>query len=99
MIASGVAFWRTFEVGSEATVPVPAKTVPAGPVLVVVPNELNRNGLLAAADLANVKLTVNITTGPSVSIRRDRVMDQDPASGTRVAEGTAIDLKLSTGPP
>ena len=99
MIASGVAFWRTFQVGSDAKAPVPATTVPAGPVLVAVPNVVNRNGLLAAADLAKVKLTITVTSGPSVSVSRDRVMEQDPAPGTRVADGTAIDLKLSTGPP
>ena len=96
VIASGVALWRTVDASKSHA---PAKiTVPAGPALVVVPSVINRNGLTAAALLADLKLQVTITTGPSVTTPRDHVINQDPVPGTRIPEGSSVQLKLSSGP-
>jgi beta-lactam-binding protein with PASTA domain len=97
VIASGVALWRTVDVPSRANAPR-VSTVPAGPALVTVPSVINKNGLTAAADLANLKLEVSVLSWPSVTTLRDHVIDQDPAPGTRVPEGTAVQIKLSSGP-
>jgi beta-lactam-binding protein with PASTA domain len=98
VIGSGVALWRTFDVHSQSHASTPTTTVPAGPVLVQVPSEINRNGLTAAADLAKLKLRFTVTTSPSVTTKLDQVMDQDPVPGTMVPQGTSVQLKISSGP-
>jgi hypothetical protein len=95
--ASGVALWRTVDASSKAHAPAKS-TIPAGPVLVVVPSLINKNGLIAADTLAKLKLKVSIITGPSVTTPRDHVINQDPVPGTRVPEGSSVQLKLSSGP-
>ena len=57
-------------ISGRSQAPIPPRHGQTGPVLVVVPSVVNRNGMLAAADLAKVKLTVKITTGPSFSVGR-----------------------------
>jgi beta-lactam-binding protein with PASTA domain len=95
VVGSGVALWRTFDVQSTSA---PDATVPAGPVLVEVPSEINKNGMLAVEELASLKLVAVVTTGPSVTTRTNFVINQDPAPGTMVEEGTSVNLKVSSGP-
>jgi beta-lactam-binding protein with PASTA domain len=95
VVGSGVALWRTFDVPSTSSTKA---ILPAGPVLVPVPSEINKNALTASADLTALKLQVNVTTGPSVTTRKDFVINQDPAPGTMVEEGTLVYLKVSSGP-
>jgi len=97
VIASGVALWRTVDASRKSNAPVES-TVPAGPALVTVPSVINRNGLTAAAELAKLNLKVTIITGPSVTTPRDHVINQDPVPGTTIPEGSAVQLKLSSGP-
>ena len=97
VIASGVALWRTVDASSKSHAPAKS-TVPAGPALVVVPSLINRNGMIAVDTLAKLKLKVSIITGPSVTTPRDHVINQDPVPGTRVPEGSSVQLKLSSGP-
>jgi len=98
VIGSGAALWRTFDLHSGESAPAPATTVPAGPALVVVPTVIGKDGMSAAADLANLKLQVSVVTGPSVTTAKNKVMNQDPVPGTGVPEGSTVQLKLSTGP-
>lgn len=97
MVGGGYALWRTFDVKSNHT-STPTTTVPAGPPLVTVPSELNKDGMTAAAELANLKLGITVTTGPSNSTKRNFVMNQDPLPGTMIPEGSTVSVKLSTGP-
>ena len=90
--------WRTFDLHSGESAPAPTTTVPAGPALVSVPTLIDKDGMAAAADLANLKLKVTVTTGPSVTTAKNKVMNQDPVPGTSVPEGSTVQLKLSTGP-
>ncbi|HEX2383406.1 MAG TPA: PASTA domain-containing protein [Acidimicrobiales bacterium] len=95
-IAGGVALWRTVDAPLNSN--APENTVPAGPPLVTVPSVINRSGLVAAGQLAALKLNVTVITGPSVTTGRDHVITQDPLPGTRVPEGSSVQLKLSSGP-
>jgi len=97
MAGGGYALWRTFDVESNHAT-TPTTTVPAGPPLVTVPSELNKNGLTAVAELANLKLATKVTTAPSVSTRRNFVLNQDPLPGTVIPEGSTVALTLSSGP-
>ena len=54
--------------------------------------------LIAAGELATIKLGVTVITGPSVTTAVDHVITQDPLPGTRVPEGSTVQLKLSSGP-
>jgi beta-lactam-binding protein with PASTA domain len=99
VVGSGYALWRTFDVQSNHTsTPTTTTAVPGGPLLVEVPSEINKHGMGAAAELANLKFTVTVTSGPSVTTKRDYVMNQDPAPGTMVPEGSEVQLKISSGP-
>jgi PASTA domain len=95
-IAGGVALWRTVDRPLKSN--APENTVPAGPALVTVPSVINRSDLVAADELAALKLTFTVITGPSVTTPRDHVITQDPLPGTRVPEGSSVQLKMSSGP-
>ena len=98
VVGSGAALYRTFDHKSSSGSSTPQTTLLPGPVLVEIPSVIDKNGMTAAADLANLKLRVTVTTGPSVTTPKDNVIDQNPAAGTQVPEGSAVNLKLSSGP-
>jgi beta-lactam-binding protein with PASTA domain len=94
---SGTALFRAVRyTGSHAS--APRVTVPLGPALVTVPSVINKNGMIAANALSQLNLKYTIVTGPSVSTNKDNVITQDPNPGTKVPEGSAVLLKLSSGP-
>ncbi len=97
LFMSAAAVWRSRDV-KPAHHGTAKPAASSGPNLVAVPSEVNKNGMLAAADLAKLNLKFGITPWPSVSTSRNRVISQDPLPGTKVPEGTAVQLKVSTGP-
>jgi hypothetical protein len=94
---SALALWRTRHLHVASASAAITTTVP-GPTLVVVPSEVDKNGMIAASDLAGLGLTFEITPWPSVSTGLNRVITQDPAPGTSVPLGTSVRLKVSSGP-
>ena len=94
---SSLALWRTRHLHVASASAVTATTVP-GPALVVVPSEVDKNGMMAAGELAALKLNFEITPWPSVSTGVNRVISQDPQPGTSVPAGTSVRLRVSSGP-
>ena len=65
----------------------------------VVPNVVRLTQAVATAALANAGLTVGVVTQErSDTVPEGRVIRQDPAGGTQVACGSAVDLVISLGP-
>ena len=82
----------------EAGTPVDL-VVSLGPAWVTVPNVVGRTQTEAQATITSVGLAVGaITQEHSPSIPVGSVIRQDPAAGTEVASGTAVDLVISLGP-
>lgn len=48
--------------------------------------------------IAFIGLTANVTEAPSDSVAKDTVISTDPAGGTRVNKGAAVNVVVSTGP-
>ena len=73
--------------------------VSTGPCPVAVPNVVNMTQVAAESDITAVGLTVgNVTTACDGSIAAGSVISSDPAGGTSVPPGTAVDIVVSTGP-
>jgi serine/threonine-protein kinase len=54
----------------------------------------------AQTALTDAKLTLgNVTTEPSADVASGEVVRQDPAAGTKVAQGTAVNVVVSSGSP
>ena len=54
----------------------------------------------AQTALTDAKLTLgNVTTEPSTDVAGGQVVRQTPAAGTKVAQGTAVDIVVSSGSP
>ena len=98
VMLSGAALWRTREhLPSKA----PAKaglSTGSGAALVSVPNEVLKNAYTAGADLTKIQLKFKVTSEPSVSTAKNKVMAQNPAPGTQVPVGTEVELTVSSGP-
>lgn len=77
----------------------PETTVETTVPLVVVPNEVGKNGFYAAVGLKLANLKIEIVRAPSVTIAIGNVISQSPEQGTEVPEGTVIELTISSGPP
>ncbi len=83
---------------------VPAGTavdlvVSLGPVLVTVPDVVGQTQTNAQTAITGANLTVGtITTENSAIVPVDHVISQDPAAGTSIAEGAAVNLLVSLGP-
>ena len=66
--------------------------ISSGPQMVTVPNLAGLNQAAAAAAISQAKLTVGTITATG------KIISQDPASGSSVAEGAAVNLVISLGP-
>ena len=65
---------------------------------VTVPPVINLAEADAIAQLGSVGLLVEVTRVFDPTIREGRVIDQDPASGKKVAKGSIVKLTISDGP-
>ncbi len=73
--------------------------VSLGPPPVPVPDVFGKPQSSAQSLLASTGLTTGtITTGYSETVIPGNVMAQSPAAGTQVAQGSAVDLIISSGP-
>ncbi|HOK90235.1 MAG TPA: PASTA domain-containing protein, partial [Candidatus Hydrogenedentes bacterium] len=74
-------------------------SVSLGPCPVIVPNVVNFTQAAAEVQIQAVGLVVGtVTTACSDTISAGAVISQNPAAGSSVLSGTAVDLVVSTGP-
>ncbi|MBP9004096.1 MAG: PASTA domain-containing protein, partial [Candidatus Hydrogenedentes bacterium] len=74
-------------------------SVSLGPCPVIVPNVVNFTQAAAQIQIQAVGLVVGtVTTACSDTISAGAVISQNPAAGSSVLSGTAVDLVVSTGP-
>ena len=66
---------------------------------VAVRNYVNMPDAQAQKAIANAGLTFKATRETSDTIAPNHVIRQDPAAGTKIARGSAVQLVISTGPP
>jgi beta-lactam-binding protein with PASTA domain len=66
--------------------------ISSGPQMVTVPNVEGLTQAAAAAAIARAKLSVGAVTATG------KVVSQDPASGSSVAQGSSVNLAISLGP-
>ena len=79
--------------GSSLTAGSPVNLlISSGPPMVTVPNVGGLTQAAAAAAIARANLTVGTVTATG------KIISQDPASGSSVAEGAAVNLVISLGP-
>ena len=73
--------------------------VSSGPQMVAVPNVKGLTQDTATTEIAGTKLKVGtITQQTSNTVATGKVVGQDPASGSSMAEGSAVNLVISSGP-
>ena len=65
---------------------------------VAVPNMVGETGVNATVKLKAAKLQSKNVRQTSATVAKGRVMSQDPAAGTNVAEQTVVTLTVSDGP-
>jgi serine/threonine-protein kinase len=71
----------------------------APPATIAVPDLGGRSAQQAQQQLLNLGLRPTVTTEASETVPQDRVVRQDPASGTKVAKNTNVALVVSEGKP
>jgi beta-lactam-binding protein with PASTA domain len=74
--------------------------ISSGPPMVTVPNVVGLTQAAATSTITEAKLTLgNVTQQNSNTVATGNVISQDPASGSSAAEGSAVTLVISSGPP
>ena len=80
------------------TTTVPPTTIP--PVTEVpVPDVVGETEADATSAITDVGLVTGTSEGSSEDVAEGIVISQDPASGTEVADGSTVNIVVSTGPP
>jgi serine/threonine-protein kinase len=102
-VASGRVISQSPVSGSKinegSTVDVVLSKGPQPTPQVSVPNVKNQTLAEAGITLGAAGLVVgNVSSASSATVPVDEIISQDPASGTMVDEGTAVDVVVSTGP-
>lgn len=72
--------------------------VVSGKPLVEVPDVRKQNQADATRALQGAKLQVSVTRAPSSSVAKGLVIEQNPAAGQQVPEGTSVGIVISDGP-
>ena len=73
--------------------------VSTGPAPVSVPNVVGMTQSAAATAITNAELVVGtVTQQSSATVPEGKVISQNPTAGTNVANGSAVNLVVSTGP-
>ena len=74
--------------------------ISSGPPMVTVPNVVGLTQAAATTAITEAKLTLgNVTQQNSNTVATGNVISQDPASGSSAAEGSPVNLVISSGPP
>ncbi len=79
-------------IGSAVTI-----VVSSGPKLVTVPDVLNQSESLARGELEGAGFVVDAETEES-DLEEGTVIEQDPAGGSRIEEGSPVTIVISRGP-
>jgi beta-lactam-binding protein with PASTA domain len=72
--------------------------VVSGKPLIAVPDVRKQNQADATRALQAAKLQVSVTRAPSSTVAKGRVIEQNPAAGQQVPEGTSVGIVISDGP-
>ena len=68
--------------------------------MVAVPNVVGLTQAAATTAITDAKFTLgNVTHQDSNTVATGNVISQDPASGNPAAEGSPVNLVISSGPP
>jgi beta-lactam-binding protein with PASTA domain len=95
VISQGPASGSSVAEGSAVTL-----VISSGPPMVMVPNVIGLTQAAATTAITEAKLTVgNLTQQDSNMVATGNVISQGPASGSSAAEGSAVTLVISSGPP
>jgi serine/threonine-protein kinase len=71
-----------------------------GPPMVAVPNVVGLTQAAASTAITEAKLALgNVTEQNSNTVATGNVISQDPASGSSAAQGSPVNLVISSGPP
>ena len=99
-VPAGEVFGQIPAAGSQVAPGTPVSiSVSLGPCPVIVPNVVNFMQSAAEIQIQAVGLVVGtVTTACSDTISAGAVISQNPAAGSSVLSGTAVDLVVSTGP-
>src|SRR5260221_241697 len=74
--------------------------ISSGPPMVTVPNVVGLTQAAATTTISEAKLKLgNVTQQNSDTVATGNVISQAPASGSSAAEGSAVTLVISSGPP
>jgi RHS repeat-associated protein len=85
--------------GTSVTAGSPVNLVVSlGPAIIIVPNVVGLAEAAAKAAITSAGLTAgNVTTANSATVPAGNVISQNPAAGASVAEGSPVDLVVSSG--
>ena len=99
-VAAGNVISQDPASGSSAAQGSPVSLViSSGPQMVAVPNVEGLTQAAATAAITGAKLTVGaVTQQTSDTVATGKVISQDPASGSSVAQGSPMNLVISSGP-
>ena len=99
-VAAGNVISQDPASGSSAAQGSPVNLViSSGPQMVTVPNVEGLTQAAATAAITGAKLTVGaVTQQTSDTVATGKVISQDPASGSSVAQGSPMNLVISSGP-
>ncbi len=95
VISQGPAGGSSAAEGSPVTL-----VISSGPRMVAVPNVVGLTQAAATTAITEAKLTLgNVTQQNSNTVATGNVISQDPTSGSSAAEGSPVNLVISSGPP
>ena len=99
-VASGKVISQEPASGSSLAEGSPVNLViSSGPQMVAVPNAEGQTQDAATTSITAAKLKVGITTQQtSNTVAAGKIISQEPASGSSLAEGSPVDLVISSGP-
>ena len=93
MISQGIAAGTSVPAGAAVSL-----VISSGPQTATVPNVVGQSQAAAQSAINGVGLNIGtVTTAPSTTVAAGNIISQDPASGTAVALGTAVNLIVSMG--
>ena len=93
VISQGIAAGTSVPAGATVSL-----VISSGPQTATVPNVVGQNQAAAQSAISGAGLNIGtVTTAPSTTVAAGNIISQDPAGGTAVALGTAVNLIVSMG--